>query len=139
MKYLALLFIFLPSVYAAQFSSFSDIGGYEATAVKIDLSNFPKLSKFESKLSSEIAAGPNFAGHYFVGFVPCGSPCQGNVLIDLNTGTVTDTLTTCYGMEYQLDSRLFIANPGYPNEKSCPQQFYEVVGGKFILVVEQAQ
>ncbi len=137
-NFLVLVFLF-GSSFASEFENYIDIAPYNGDVKTLDVSDFPKVGKFYEKLASNMRSGPNYAGHYFVGFVPCGSPCQSNILIDMNSGKVTDTLTTCYGMEYQLDSRLFIANPGYKDDKTCPELHFEVIDGSFVSVAENVQ
>lgn len=139
LKYLLLPFFIVGASLASDFENYLDIAPYNEDVKTLDVSDFPKVGKFYEKLASNMASGPNYAGHYFVGFVPCGSPCQGNILIDMNSGKVTDTLTTRYGMKYQLDSRLFIANPGYKNDETCPELFYEFINGNFSLVANDVQ
>jgi hypothetical protein len=139
LKHFLVLVFLIGGSLASDFDSYIDIDPYTGIVKALDVSNSPKVGKFYEKLASDMKSGPNYAGHYFVGFVPCGSPCQGNILIDMNSGKVTDTLTSCYGMEYQLNSRLFIANPGYKDDKTCPELYFEVVGGSFVLVAGNVQ
>ncbi len=100
----------------------------------IDFGEFKKLSKFEARIQEQMKSGPNFNKNYFVAFVPCGSSCQGNVFIEFETKKVITQLTTCDGMEYSVDSDVFIANPkmGEDHITMCPTKEYQLIGGQLV-------
>ena len=57
------------------------------------------------------ARGPQFAGQYAVASWGCGTSCQFHAIIDVKSGAVYMTdLQTALGVEYRIDSRLFIKN-----------------------------
>jgi len=69
---------------------------------------------------------PNFASHYIVVSIGCGTECLGGVLIDVFTGDLYPMPSLVYGALYQVDSSLLATGtctvedpPGW-----LSQQFY---------------
>ena len=78
----------------------------------LDLKSHPRGLQFKTVISNAYKKGPNFAGHYVVAEWGCGTGCQNHVIADTKTGKIIDAeIMSANGVEYKIDSRLFIANP----------------------------
>lgn len=99
---------------------------------RIDFGEFVKLAKFERSILNQMKSGPNFNENYFVAYVPCGSSCQGNIFIEYSTRKVIAQVTSCDGMDYSLESNIFIANPMLEDghTPTCETKEYKLVDGK---------
>lgn len=76
----------------------------------------PKLVKgtdywnYRSAITGMKDEEPDFAGHYIVVPIGCGTECVGGVLIDVLTGSLYELPQFPYEAVYKLESRLFFAN-----------------------------
>ena|ERR1019366_5780036 len=83
------------------------------SATDIDWSADKSEWVFRTRLRQGLKKGANFNGHYAVVTYGCGTQCQGNKIIDVNTGKVIGGFTTSYGTAYRMDSSLIISDfPG---------------------------
>jgi len=80
------------------------------TEVKLDLQSHPLANSFRTQIREGLASGPNFAGHYTVVEIGCGTACQNQVIVDLHTGRIVAWEATETGASYRLDSSLLILN-----------------------------
>ncbi len=81
----------------------------------VDLSSYAGAKTYKTKLGEGADKGPNFAGHYTVVSIGCGTQCQENWLIDAKTGKILNKFSSVVGTAYKLDSYLMVINP--PDEQ----------------------
>lgn len=102
---------------------------------------------FRTVIREGAKEGPNFAGHFTVVMWGCGTSCAQFAIVDAITGTVYDPpyksvvggdtqgLLEHWGLHFELDSRLFIAQ-GCPEEKNCATRYYRWDGSRLELLKE---
>ncbi|OLQ81716.1 hypothetical protein BIT28_16105 [Photobacterium proteolyticum] len=133
-KYICIIFLLVSSGFAFgyEFDEYPASERLEVSVSKIDFTGFEQLKSFRENLNQQIKSGPNYGGKYYVAFLGCGTSCQGNIIVDLGSGKIVEQITSCDGMVYKLESKLFIANPkNEDNEnKMCPTKKYLVDNGK---------
>lgn len=97
-----------------QFDEFAD-GIYppKTIAEDIDFSSHDGAWSFRTRLRRALKTGPNFAGKYKIMTHGCGTSCQVNWIIDVETGQVIENLGSSLGVAYRLNSRLLIVHPPY--------------------------
>jgi hypothetical protein len=85
----------------------------------------------------------DFAGKFKVVQWGCGSNCQVSSLINLEKGTIIDGFTTSMGVEYRIDSTIFIVDPFSAEEFQYgrptlyePARIYNFDGKEFHLLKE---
>src|SRR5436189_3283148 len=74
----------------------------------IDLSSHKNAKTYRTKLREATKAGPNFAGHYTVVSIGCGTECQDNWVVNAKTGKIIDCFPSTIGVEYDLNSTLLV-------------------------------
>ena len=85
---------------------------YKGPIALVKLSSHAKAKGYRTRLKAAAAKGPNFAGHYIVEEIGCGSSCQTVWVIDAITGKIIlGDYCTSFGAEYSLNSRLLVLNP----------------------------
>jgi hypothetical protein len=84
-------------------------------AEDIDFESSKGAWSFRTRLRRALKEGPNFAGKYAVMTAGCGTSCQGNRIIDTETGKIVAGLSSSLGLQYRKDSSLIIQHP--PHEK----------------------
>lgn len=78
----------------------------------LNLKSHPRGLQFKTVISNAYKEGPNFAGHYTVAEWGCGTSCQNHAIVDNRSGNIIDAeIGSSYGVEYKLDSQLFVVNP----------------------------
>ncbi len=107
---------------------------YDGSIAALDRQSHEAARVFRTRISEQLADGVNFAGHYSVTEVGCGTECQILVVTDVITGKVVGELTARAGAEYQLDSRLMILDsaPFCVAEGLCDPTFYELESGNLV-------
>ena len=65
---------------------------------------------FRTTLRNAAPEGPNFAGHWTIVTVGCGTSCQISFIIDTLSGRVYDAPQSTLGVLHRTDSRLLIVN-----------------------------
>ncbi len=88
------------------------------------------------------AEGPNLAGQYTVVTWGCGSQCRQFVILDAESGRITDGFTTLWGVEHRVDSELVIVNPRPPDlaaQTAATQRtrYYRWTGERLELIGER--
>lgn len=79
---------------------------------------FPEAYTYRSLIRAEVKKGANFAGHYTVVAIGCGTNCATHAIVDTQTGQlVAFGLPTTMGASFTVNSRLLILNPkeGFPS------------------------
>lgn len=77
----------------------------------VDLSSYKDARTYRTKLRNGAQKGPNFAGHYTIVQIGCGTQCQENWIVDAHTGKILDRFSSMIYTKYELDSTLLILNP----------------------------
>lgn len=68
--------------------------------------------KFQGLLNEATDGQVNFAGHYIIVELSCGSDCQQHAIMDAMTGKIlTVGLESNYGLKYDIKSALLVVNP----------------------------
>ena len=100
---------------AAVTPTFSDYTVARSNSVlnDVDLSSHPDAANFRTRLEDNIHSAANFAGHYIMTSWGCGTMCQMNAVIDVDSGDVffPADFTSSYGACFKADSNLVILNP----------------------------
>lgn len=80
-------------------------------AADIDWASHKLAKTYRTRLREGLKEGADFNGHYKVVSHGCGSGCQGNWVVDVETGKVLGQFYTSSGTLYRKDSGLLIADP----------------------------
>lgn len=94
-----------------QFSEYPASNGSTPLVERIDLDSNPDAILIEDDLHAAVGQPPDFAGRFRIVLVNCGTTCQGAIAVNAGSGRVITGPTAEFGMDYQPDSRLLIANP----------------------------
>jgi hypothetical protein len=104
-------------------SKLSIYTGERATVT--DFSIFPEAKAFKHDITKALEQGATFAGRFAVATLSCGNNCESHAVIDVGSGLVVAYgIPTEYGVEYTLDSALFVTNP-VKNLPPLPGNNYE--------------
>ncbi len=120
---------------------------YHGKTAEPDLSSHPRAKIFRTELRKQVKHGPNFAGHYTVIRLGCGTGCAMIAIVDAKTGRVffPESVKAVqwsgwwhepFGPEYRLNSRLFIVY-GQVNDNEEAQygvSYYEWTGSDFTFL-----
>ena len=90
----------------------------------------PKDREFRTRIRDGAKEGPNFAGHYTVIIIGCGTECASFVIVDAATGRVFSRAQREYtcGPIFELDSRLLATDVCSPIPTKCNRAFWEWTG-----------
>lgn len=88
----------------------SGVSSAQKIAEDIDFKSFPGSWDFRTRLREGLKKGANFAGKYAVVTHGCGSGCQGNWIVNVETGKVLGNIGSSNGLKYKKESRLIIAD-----------------------------
>ncbi|MBX9620531.1 MAG: hypothetical protein K2X28_00615 [Alphaproteobacteria bacterium] len=94
-----------------KFKDFPSLEAYKGKVSPVDLKSYPEAYKYRTRLQDGVKAGPNFAGHYVVVTIGCGTNCQSQWIVDANNGKVLGKFFSSLGATYRIDSNLLILNP----------------------------
>lgn len=99
-----------------QFKDYPVYNTYKGKPVRVNLNSHPKAREYRDQLEYKVNySGTNFAGHYTVVSIGCGSSCQFILIVDTKTGNVYDPgVGTFYGNKSTINSNLLILNPDLP-------------------------
>ena len=92
---------------------------FKGLPADVDLTSYKGARTFRTKLREGAKQGPNFAGHYTVVTIGCGTQCQQNWIIEARTGKILDSFPSIVGIAYQLNSLLLVVNPPDPHLKNA--------------------
>lgn len=107
----------------------------------IDFNSYEGSWNYRTNLREGLSKGPNLAGKYAVVMNGCGSPCQLNWIINVQTGKVLGNINTSRGLLYKKNSELLIADmPEDPMNisrdtlliPSLPIRFFRVIDDKIV-------
>jgi hypothetical protein len=108
---------------------------YGGILTRPDFRNAPKsYSRFRTVISQGASQGANFAGHYAVITIGCGTDCSSTTVVDVQSGKIFDFPLGGeeyynLALSYRPDSRLMIAH-WQENEATNPT----CIEGEFVLV-----
>lgn len=88
---------------------------YTGPSAKVNLWSHPKARMFRTRLREGNQQPVNFAGHYKLVQIGCGTSCQISFIIDAKNGNVYGGPDTALGADFKKDSKLIIANPDVPD------------------------
>lgn len=119
---------------------------FKGKSAKINLKSHKEARKFRTVLTDGVQEGPNFAGHYTVVGIGCGSGCEVIAVVDATNGKVffpkglSQVFTAGWwhepeGPEFKLNSRLLIVH-GETNSEDAPygSSYFEWTGTDFNLL-----
>ena len=96
-----------------EFKDFPATKLFQSVPAQVNFNSFPDAATYKTQLSQQAAKGPNFAGHFTVVEIGCGSNCQAHVIVDAENGNVYGGIATERGIGINLNSNLYIADPPY--------------------------
>ena len=74
----------------------------------------PFKRQFKTVLTEAVKGRPNFDGKYIVASWGCGSQCESVVIINIETGTISDSLVITAHYAHRIENSLFIADIDSP-------------------------
>ncbi len=92
----------------------------------------PEDREYRTRIRRGASEGANFAGHYAVVILGCGTQCSSFLIVDVQNGRVfarAQKEYTCWPY-YNLDSRLLVTDvcTGPPTGTDCTRVFWEWTG-----------
>lgn len=113
------------------FKDFSVGEIYQKKSATPDFASNPDAENFLTAISEAMLGQSNFAGHYIVVEIGCGTACQQHAIVDaVNGKIIVFGLQTNYGIETKPDSKLLIINPSKnlpdTQEESAATVYYEL-------------
>ncbi|GEM_PF-5574852 len=95
-----------------QFEDYAVTAIFSGTPTKVNYTSNPTAGKYRTRLNKGVKNGANFAGHYSVVEIGCGSNCQNYWIIDVENGKIFEfmQLKSQRGATYKINSKLFIAD-----------------------------
>lgn len=126
------------------FAGFPAEGAPAKRATEVDFKGNKRAWQYRTTLRTALAGEPDFNGHYAMAIAGCGTGCQLNWIIDLETGRIVWHGQTEMGVAYRADSSLFIPNlfetgldlTGGPYFNAADLRFMTVKNGKAFRVAE---
>lgn len=83
---------------------------YDGQLAAPDFKSYPGALRFKSQILEECEKGINFSGKYTLAKWGCGSACQMGVVVNRETGAISDFITSELGMEFRANSSLLRRN-----------------------------
>jgi len=119
MKKLLIIFLLLnSSIILAKVPQFSDYPAPVFKGKNAAMQLNENTKNYRTRFGYLKNEKPNFAGHYVIDFLGCGS-------------------FTDYEIYYRANSRLFITSGGYDNEEGCSTKYFIEQNGQFKLIKTQ--
>jgi hypothetical protein len=84
---------------------------FKGIPAPVDFASNPEAKEFETKLNKQAKEGPNFAGHYTLVEIGCGTECKRYMIVDVISGKVFSLGEAHRGVAVRLDSKLLIVDP----------------------------
>lgn len=113
-------------------------------AAQVDWQSHPQARQYRTRLADGLSQSPDFNGHYRVVSYGCGTGCQQNWVLDLESGRIAGRFETAMGAAYRRDSSLIVANLPQATDISAAMRdgdpsyghitFYQVKNGGLRLV-----
>ena len=113
------------------FTDYPVITRYGDKPAPVNISSHPLAKVFRTKLREGAKKGPNFAGHYTVVTWGCSTDCESVAIVDARNGKVFfPPFATVFGVDFRLDSNLFINEPASKIPKDYNPMFTSPLGVK---------
>ena len=149
-----ILMLFLPQVVISatlDYPQYPEEKIFQGKPAEPDVATHKEARKYQTMLRQRSKQGPNFAGHYTIVTIGCGTSCAGIAVVDAQTGHVyfpqnlhhvfwAGWWHEPYGPEFKLTSRLLIAY-GQVNSEDAPYgvSYFEWTGREFKLLHFEAR
>src|SRR3989339_2058382 len=99
----------------------NDVWSPDQKPAPVDLTSHPDAPMYRTRLREGTAQSPNFADHFTIIEIGCGTMCQKIAVVNALNGKVYfPEFAASVGTDYQLSSRLLVVNP--------PERMYEAFG-----------
>jgi len=99
----------------------------------------PGDRQFRTRIRAGSAKGANFAGHYTLIILGCGTQCSSFLIVDARTGRVfadAQKEYTCWPY-HRIDSRLLVTDVcSGPAETNCSRDYWEWTGTELKLLAK---
>lgn len=125
------------------FEAFS-VPVYRGPVVEPNFEAGPDYRTFKTAIRRDARHGVNFAGHYRVVTIGCGTSCIWSVLVDLRTGGLSGfplggDENYRLALDFRIDSRLIKARwqDWSTDEGACVSQAFELQGGASFKLVHE--
>jgi hypothetical protein len=114
-----------------QFEKYAVSEIYQGKVATVDFLAYPEAAQFRTVIRTGASKGANFAGHYAVIEWGCGTSCQDHAIVDVVNGKlVVFGLQSFYGVTYNLNSSLLVANPA----ANLPEDSEQVITTDFYVL-----
>jgi hypothetical protein len=102
----------------------------------VNLQSHPKARLVRSQLIAEAKRGPNFADHYTVVLIGCGTACQMVGIVDAISGKVYFLPDGVEDVSYRRNSNLLIVDPltDPPSPTLAETKYYKWQRGQLVLI-----
>lgn len=102
----------------------------------------PEDREYRTRIRQGAAKGANFAGHYAVVILGCGTQCASFLIVDVQNGRVfahAQKEYTCWPY-FNLDSRLLVTDlcTGPPTNTNCERAFWEWTGTELRFIARSS-
>lgn len=94
----------------------------------VDFDTYPEANLFQTTISSQVAEGANFAGHYAVATWGCGTECQGYAIVDVLNGKIIEYVPhhpfqASEGLSFSANSNILVFNskPNVQGKKTAAE------------------
>jgi len=104
---------------------------YQGPLATIDFTNHPQLFHSTKFLNRQISMGPNFAGHYHIAYMSCGTQCRDNVIVDSISGSIVETFQSCSTPIFSINSVNLNTEIRTPNQL-CVQGAFSLSNGELV-------
>ena len=94
----------------------TNIEAYTSKPAPVNFDSNPDAKLFRTTITSQVAEGANFAGHFTVATWGCGTSCTGYAIVDVITGNIIDYVPyyenqALEGFVFSVDSNILVFNP----------------------------
>ncbi len=101
---------------AVQEQQKTDLEAFSGKPAAVDFDTNTDAKLFRSAITSQVAEGANFAGHYAVATWGCGTECQGYAVTDVLTGKIIEYVPqhpfqASEGLSFAANSNILVFNP----------------------------
>ncbi|MFB6182232.1 MAG: hypothetical protein ABEJ24_05050 [Candidatus Magasanikbacteria bacterium] len=105
------------------FKDFNNIKKFQGKIAAVNFTTGTYSWNVSSTIRETTKKGPTFAGNYAVSTWVCGKECQRSSIVNVASGEIiVDGIRSVYGVDYRINSSLFVVNP----PKNVPQSDSEV-------------
>lgn len=94
----------------------------------VDFDTYPDAKLFRSAITSQVAKGANFAGHYAVATWGCGTDCQGYAIVNVLNGKIIEYVPhhpfqASEGLSFSANNNILVFNskPNVQGKKTAAE------------------